>query len=194
MKKVCIAVVTLVSVVIIATTSVGRTDVNISVPETNKYTNISDNTESSTEVMTTAVKKSKEVAKKKKQKSSKKTNTYSDDDLYCLAAVVYMEAGAEPEYVQKLVANVVVNRVHSGLYPNTIRKVATQRYQYGMMWKNGVKFPKNADKKAVAQCYSVAKDILGGERVCPDNVLFQAEFEQGSGVYKEVSGIYFCYK
>ena len=61
MKKVCIAVVTLVSVVIIATTSVGRTDVNISVPETNKYTNISDNTESSTEVMTTAVKKSKEV-------------------------------------------------------------------------------------------------------------------------------------
>lgn len=117
----------------------------------------------------------------------------TEDDLFYLAAAVCREAGGSSEEIQLLVANVVINRVNSSRYPNTIYGVLTQYMQYGTMWKYGVSFPEWADQGVKDQCYSVARRILDGERVCPSNVLFQAEFKQGSGVYKEIDGFYFCY-
>lgn len=118
---------------------------------------------------------------------------YTDDELYYLAAVVCREAGGESDEIQLLVANVVINRVNSSIYPDSIYGVLTDYMQYGMMWKYGVSFPKWADQEIIDHCYSIARRILEGERVCPDNVLFQAEFEQGSGIYKQFDGFYFCY-
>lgn len=120
-------------------------------------------------------------------------SSYTEDDLFYLAAAVCREAGGSSEEIQLLVANVVINRVNSSRYPNTIYGVLTQRMQYGTMWKYGISFPKWADQKVKDQCYSVARRILEGERFCPANVVFQAEFKQGSGVYKEFDGFYFCY-
>ena len=125
--------------------------------------------------------------------STEPEQTYTDDDLFYLAAAVCREAGGESEEIQLLVANVVINRVNSSIYPDTIYGVLTDYRQYGMMWKYGVSFPKWADQKTIDHCYNVARRILDGERVCPDNVLFQAEFVQGSGIYKEFDGFYFCY-
>lgn len=119
--------------------------------------------------------------------------TYTEDDLFYLAAAVCREAGGASEEIQLLVANVVINRVKSSFYPDTIYGVLTQHRQYGMMWKYGVSFPKEADEETIAHCYEVAERILGGEIVCPENVLFQAEFVQGSGIYKQFDGFYFCY-
>lgn len=116
-----------------------------------------------------------------------------EDDLYYLAAAVCNEAGSSSEEIQLLVANVIINRVNSSLYPDTIYDVLTDYRQYGMMWKYGVSFPKWADQKTIDHCYDIARRILEGERVCPDNVLFQAEFEQGTGIYKQFEGFYFCY-
>ncbi len=121
-------------------------------------------------------------------------SSYTEDDLFYLAAAVCREAGGSSEEIQLLVANVVINRVNSSLYPDTIYGVLTQRKQYGTMWKYGISFPKWANKKVKDQCYSVARRILEGKRVCPANVVFQAEFKQGSGVYKEFDGFYFCYR
>lgn len=119
--------------------------------------------------------------------------SYTDDDLYYLAAAVCREAGGESDEIQLLVANVVINRVNSTIYPDSIYGVLTDYMQYGMMWKYGVSFPKWADQKTIDHCYDIARRILDGERVCPDNVLFQAEFEQGSGIFKQFDGFYFCY-
>lgn len=119
--------------------------------------------------------------------------SYTDDDLYYLAAVVCREAGGESDEIQLLVANVVINRVNSTIYPDSIYGVLTDYMQYGMMWKYGVSFPKWADQNTIDHCYDIARRILDGERVCPDNVLFQAEFEQGSGIFKQFDGFYFCY-
>lgn len=118
---------------------------------------------------------------------------YSDEDLFYLAVAVCREAGGESEEIQLLVANVIINRVSSSVYPDTIYEVLTQRKQYGTMWRDGISFPSWATEKVQEQCYSVAQRILEGERVCPENVLFQAEFEQGSGIYKYCDGYYFCY-
>lgn len=117
----------------------------------------------------------------------------NDDDLYCLAAVICQEAGACSDETKALVGNVVLNRVESGIFPNSIREVITQYGQYGMMWKNGVSFPKYADEKCISECFEVAEKLLNGMRVCDKNVIFQAEFIQGNGVFKFAEGIYFCY-
>lgn len=116
----------------------------------------------------------------------------SDDDRYCLACAICQEVGGLDEYMQTLVGNVVLNRVASPYFPNTIRGVLEQRYQYGMMWKYGVKFPGWATEADKAQCYAVADRLLGGLRVCPENVVYQAEFPQGSETYYYSDGVYFC--
>lgn len=119
--------------------------------------------------------------------------SYEDSDLFYLAAAICNEAGGSSEEIQLLVANVVINRVNSPLFPNTIYDVLTQHMQYGMMWKYGVDFPEWASQEVKDRCYDVAQRILEGERVCPEDVVFQAEFIQGSGIYKEIDGFYFCY-
>lgn len=123
---------------------------------------------------------------------------YSEDDLFCMAVVIFQEAGGSSNEIKMMVGNVVLNRVAwGGYYPNTIRKVVTQSSQYGRLHWTGVQFPSRAsnpgEKSAVKDSYAVAKRLLEGERVLPKNVIFQAEFAQGSGIYKHVSGFYFCY-
>lgn len=123
---------------------------------------------------------------------------YTDDDLYCLAAVIWQEAGATycSDRLQLLVANVVMNHVKSPYFPNTIRGVITRKGAYGLMYWNGVSIPKANDpitKAAIDRCYSNAKKILDGYRILPENVIYQAGFVQGSGVYTYEEGMYFCY-
>lgn len=164
--------------------------------ETQKETteNTTDATESTTENTTEAETEVTEPVTEETTEPIEKVKSYTEDDLFYLAAAVCREAGGESEEIQLLVANVIINRVNSSLYPNTIYEVLTEYKQYGTMWKYGVSFPNWADKKVKEQCYSVAQRILEGERYCPENVLFQAEFEQGSGVYKQFGDdYYFCY-
>lgn len=126
--------------------------------------------------------------------TTEKVKSYTKYDLFYLAAAVCREAGGESEEIQLLVANVIINRVNSSIYPDTIYEVLTQYRQYGTMWKYGVSFPDWADEKVKEQCYSVAQRVLEGERFCPENVLFQAEFKQGSGIFKQFGDdYYFCY-
>ena len=176
--------------------------------DTTKDTNekpleLKETTEPETELTTEALTETTDVADESTAEATepvtepvvpiKPEQNYTDDDLFYLAAAVCREAGGESEEIQLLVANVVINRVNSSIYPDTIYGVLTDYRQYGMMWKYGVSFPSRADQDTIDHCYDVARRILDGERVCPDNVLFQAEFEQGSGIYKQFDGFYFCY-
>ena len=122
---------------------------------------------------------------------------YTADDLFCLAAAIYQEAGAYvvSDKARMMVGNVVLNRVKSELYPDTIRGVLEQYGQWGAMWTDGVKFPADAEEEyaeAAEKAYDCARRLLEGERVCPDDVLFAAEFEQGGGIYAICDGIFFC--
>lgn len=154
----------------------------------------SESTESTSENIKETQQESTEPVTEEITEPMEEVKSYSEDDLFYLAAAVCREAGGESEEIQLLVANVIMNRVSSSLYPNTIYEVLTQYKQYGTMWKYGISFPDWADQKVKDQCYSVAKRILEGERYCPKNVLFQAEFEQGSGIFKQFGDdYYFCY-
>lgn len=48
--------------------------------------------------------------------------------------------------------------------------------------------------QATERCWRIAEELLISGYDIPSNVLYQAEFKQGSGVYKKVQNMYFCYK
>lgn len=114
--------------------------------------------------------------------------TYTEDDLYCLAAAIYQEAGGDDctDDCRRMVADVILNRVESDQFPDTIRDVLEQEYQYGLFWKTGVTMPNRGDgeieTKAIARAWYIAADVLNGNHseLYENGYIWQAEFEQGS--------------
>lgn len=110
----------------------------------------------------------------------------NNDELMLLAKLIYLENGSNTDLAQLLTGNVVLNRVASSKYPNTIKGVIYQKGQYSVTSKINETTPSD---RAIKN----AKRLLSGERFCPENVIYQSRFKQGSGVYKKINGEYFCY-
>ena len=125
---------------------------------------------------------------------------YTPEQLEILAIIIYQEAGGDmyTNEVRRMVGSVFLNRVNSTLYPDTFEEVATQRKQYGTLYLTGIKWPDRASKPeeavAVERAYMVAEQLLIFGSILPENVIYQAEFKQGSGVYDYREDIYFCFK
>lgn len=115
-----------------------------------------------------------------------------------LACVIYQEAGAD--YVcddcRRRVADVVLNRVESEWFPDTIEGVLTQESQYGRYHWTGVVWPSSSsqesEKNAVERAYRIAEEVLRGEHseLYGGGWIWQAEFPQGKEQVK-CCGIYF---
>lgn len=125
---------------------------------------------------------------------------YTEDELFCLAATIYNEAGSDycSNDTRRLVGYVVLNRVNDSRYPDTIREVLEQESQYGLFYYTGVKFfdrhTEPQEQHAVERAYRIAREVLEADAVpIPHTVVFQAEFEQGTSIYKYQDGIYFCH-
>lgn len=114
--------------------------------------------------------------------------SYTEDDLYCLAAAIYQEAGGNActDDCRRMVADVILNRVDSDRFPNTIRDVLEQEYQYGLFWKTGVTMSNRGDSenetKAISRAWYIAADVLNGNHseLYGNGYIWQAEFEQGT--------------
>lgn len=115
-------------------------------------------------------------------------NGFTPDDVNLMANVIYHEnwyTDAEKETAYWTGA-VVLNRVKSDKFPNTIHDVLYQRGQYSTTKKF---FTKEIPK----ECYEMARKILAyGTPDVPENVVFQATFKQGK-VWKTKNGEVFCY-
>lgn len=109
---------------------------------------------------------------------------------YLLARLVYAEAGNKTDEHQQSVASVVLNRMHSDKFPNSIDEVIYQRnpLQYACV-EDG-----NLDKIPSERAIKNAYYIWDNGSILPENVLYQAEFMQGSGLYKKIDNTYFCYE
>lgn len=125
---------------------------------------------------------------------------YTEDELFCMAAVIYNEAGADAcsDTHRRFVGYVVLNRVNDSRYPNSVREVLEQKGQYQGMG-NGVRFAKRysnpTEKHAVERAYQIAREVLENRNniPIPANVLFQAQFVQGTRVYTQIGNTFFCY-
>ncbi|OGO77536.1 MAG: hypothetical protein A2Y23_07670 [Clostridiales bacterium GWB2_37_7] len=63
------------------------------------------------------------------QTTSRSTTTTAATNLYWLSRIIHAEAEAEPYAGKVAVGNVVLNRVNSSLFPNTIKGVIFEYYQ-----------------------------------------------------------------
>lgn len=90
------------------------------------------------------------------------TGSYSDEDLYWLSRIIEAEAGGESYKGKLAVGTVIMNRVRSSYYPNTVYGVIFDR-------RNGVQFTPTANGyiyKAPSQSsIKAAKEVLNGYRI-----------------------------
>jgi len=98
------------------------------------------------------------------------------ENLNIVARVVMGEAGYCPWEHKVAVAAVVVNRTKSPYFPSTVREVVAQPYQYTTLYLTGF-------EKTTRECYEAAKVALDGTDDVPDDVIWQAEFVQGTSVW-----------
>lgn len=121
---------------------------------------------------------------------------YTQEELDLLARIIYAEVGSTwiPDWVQRMVGSVVLNRVKSSRYPNTIRDVIYQPGQYSPTWNGSIS--KSPDARTIAN----ARYLLEHGSICPDNVIGQNSIITGSGVYQSYhdsvlgTTVYFCYQ
>lgn len=63
----------------------------------------------------------------KSKKSEYSKSEFTEDEIYMLAQCVEAEAGIGNEKSQRYVTQVILNRLHSDRYPNTLKKVIYQK-------------------------------------------------------------------
>jgi len=117
---------------------------------------------------------------------------YSIEDVNLLAELIYWEnwyTDAEKETAYWTGA-VVMNRVASPEFPNTIKEVIYQTKPCKQYAVTGKFFTKELPE----ECYEMARNILlKGTDEVPKNVLYQATFKQGK-IWKQKNGEIFCYE
>ena len=114
------------------------------------------------------------------------------EDVDLLARLCTAEMGygrsAEEYY---LTASVVWNRMNSDNFPDTLREVIYQhsgdRYQYQCV-KDG-----HIEREWDELAWEMAEAVLE-EGTTVDGIVYQAEFTQGRGIYKQIGRTYFCYE
>lgn len=87
--------------------------------------------------------------------------TFTDDDRYLLANLIYCEAGNQPYEGQVAVGAVVINRVLSSVYPNTVSSVIYQYKQFAPVLDGHLSLALAANK-ATAACYRAADEAMAG--------------------------------
>lgn len=87
--------------------------------------------------------------------------TFEEGDRKLLANLIYCEAGAEPYSGQVAVGAVVINRVLSSQYPNTIVGVIYQNKQFSPV-RDGHLALALANDRATASCYQAADEAMSG--------------------------------
>lgn len=141
----------------------------------------------------TAVDKNETVVSKEKTvgtakgaaKKTVKKAAYTKQELRLMASIINCEAGGESFQGKLAVGIVVMNRVDSKLFPNTIKKVIYQKNQFSPV-RNGMLNKKlkqyDAGKTNNAQwksCISAAKKVLNGQKT----IIYKGKIKSLSGYH-----------
>lgn len=126
-----------------------------------------------------------------KEVMSEETSVVIDEEeLDLLAHLIYAEAGSNwcSDKMQQYTGSVVLNRMAHESYPDTMQEVIYQDGQYSCTWNGMIDYEYN---ERALEC---ARFLLESGSVLPANVVYQAQFMQGDGLYEKVQNMYFCYR
>ena len=108
-------------------------------------------------------------------------------NLRIIAKVVRNEAPYCTDRHQQLVAQVVLNRKASPMFPDTVEAVVNQPGQYNPAYTRNLPTWDGADAET-QRAFRNAIAAMNGEVECPENVVYQSEFDYlGSGSYEEIT-------
>ena len=106
---------------------------------------------------------------------------FEESDRYLLANLIYCEAGGEPYAGQVAVGAVVINRVLSSVYPNTVTGVIYQKYQFSPVGSGRLAIAL-AENRATASCYKAADEAMSGQTNVGNCVYFRTPIPGLTGI------------
>ena len=116
-------------------------------------------------------------------------------DIDLLARLITAEVGYSTAYdpldyelACYLTGSVVLNRMKHERYPDTLEGVIYDPGQYSPTWNGSI------NREYDDTAWEIAEELLTYGTDIDESVIFQANFEQGSGVYQEIGNLKFCYE
>ena len=106
---------------------------------------------------------------------------FEENDRYLLANLIYCEAGGEPYAGQLAVGAVVINRVLSSVYPNTMTGVIYQKYQFSPVGSGRLAIALSQNR-ATASCYKAADEAMAGQTNVGNCVYFRTPIPGLTGI------------
>ncbi len=122
------------------------------------------------------------------QEPAEETPSYTEEDLYILAHAICGEGQCYPDDEQLYIGSVILNRRDHGAYPDTIKGVVFQKGQYACTWDG------NYYREPTEANWRNARWLLENGSILPGNVVYQAGFRQGSGLYLQTRYHKYCYR
>lgn len=110
-----------------------------------------------------------------------------EEDIYTLACLAWVQARNQPEEVQQAVLEVILNRLTSDEYPNTVDKVLWWSETFGSVY-----YLQNAQPEQTQ--YDAVTAAMYGPYVLPKDVLYYAPWQTGGEVWGQVGEYWFAYR
>ena len=110
-----------------------------------------------------------------------------EEDIYTLASLAWAQARNQPEDVQQAVLEVILNRLVSDEYPNTVDKVLWWSETFGNVRRLQSAQPGMPQYRAVTAA-------MYGPYILPKDVLYYAPWEIGGDVWGQVGDYWFAYR
>lgn len=107
--------------------------------------------------------------------------TFAEGDRKLLANLIYCEAGGEPYEGQVAVGAVVINRVLSSKFPDTIVGVIYQNRQFSPVASGRLELALAQDK-ATEKCYRAADEAMSGISNVGNCIFFRTPIEGLTGI------------
>lgn len=107
--------------------------------------------------------------------------TFAEGDRYLLANLIYCEAGGEPYEGQVAVGSVVINRVLSNKFPDSVVGVIYQNRQFSPVASGRLDLAL-AVNKATPRCYQAADEAMSGVTNVGNCVFFRTPIEGLEGI------------
>lgn len=107
--------------------------------------------------------------------------SFAEGDRYLLANLIYCEAGNQPYEGQVAVGAVVMNRVMSSVFPDTVVGVIYQNRQFSPVASGRLALALSRDD-ATAACYQAADAAMSGQTTVGNCLFFRTPIEGLTGI------------